>query len=609
MRHFATFALLVVGVAPSAWSQEVGPPKTLDAADLVNVPDWVAGLEARFTQIHNPILVAYAKAKLASLICPLVPISGKTLFRESFVDLRNLPSGGFDDSPTVLPVSSFTALWKLVVPPASKCDANAVFVDPGVNRRIESDRLEANARLSRAQITADVDRATQLLDAALSVTDPGDTLQHRAFVRLREIQTGRKLQSPRTAPANLDISLLTAALLRLASSAPDVSDRFFQQALTSTLASPPGPAELAELGRYLFLPSTAGNMELELLHRVGGSSFPDLLAPRSDVDPDMLPAYLGIARGLFRDKDLRDVDPVAAYALAYQLLPKTATLGEAGAEDEMRNAVRDLEAKVGSNGPLVRAAVSPALLPQPSIDGPRREYWLVVRTHSHLVAGRFEEARGVIREFNSVVLRRRVGDLIDFAETAASLKGKEPGWVLSRTSALPQGVKRSLLYAADASVANEKVVALQALQMGAKDVSTFPPPLRACVFSALAAAAIHVDRDQAYRLLDSVIKAENDVAATSDREGFSPSSESSDDASYVRCGVGEAYEAVDTKQGLVYFRLQAGNLPAVSLAEFLGRSQELDFDRLQATVLGLHDDAQLAAALISLAESRLRSAK
>jgi hypothetical protein len=567
--------------------------------------EWATGLRGRLNQIHNPAVRTYGGARLAELVCGVSKEAGSELFRQAVMDLRNLPTNAFDDSVRLLEAPSFTALWKLIVPAAGRCDPETIWNSDLLNSRKTKERPRANGWLTQSMAATNPDRAAQLIAAALSVTDPGDTSQHKAFL----VQLRIKLPILDGPPANLDLGLLSRALIKLAANAPDLADQLFEEAVKSVIAPPTGPGELAELAPYLFLaPADVDNPEpndARALVRLGGSSFLNLMATRATAQPDAIAAYLNAAMRLFTDTVSQKADPLGAYALAYQMLPKAVEFAPdlAGV---IQATVSNLEAQLGGAAAGVRDAVGVAPTAATLESGPRREFWLVGRVRSELAAGHFAAARAVAENLNNPSVHRQVRSLIDVEEVSQSLKGKDAEWALSRTSALPPGVKRSLLYAADAAAATDPTSALQALHMGLKDAESFPPPPRACALAALATASLPVDRDEAMTILNRLVVAQNDVGASSEREGFDPKAESFNDNPFIRCGVRGVYEVVDTRNGQQRFPLRLPKVSVYTLNDFIKQDSPLEFQRLEAAVLNLRDDLYLSRGLLALVELRLK---
>ncbi len=120
----------------------------MDAEPLSRV-----ALRGRIQRMTNPVVVAYTMGSLASLVCAHDKIAGSALFSDALRSLDNLPESAFSQrGTTVLPVSSFSGLWKFVMPAALKCDPalDRPEVRERAKVRMDAERRQANATLARA---------------------------------------------------------------------------------------------------------------------------------------------------------------------------------------------------------------------------------------------------------------------------------------------------------------------------------------------------------------------------------------------------------------------------------------------------------------------------
>src|SRR5215475_11668420 len=159
-----------------------------DANKRRDALEWTVALRGRMTQMANPVVRIHGIASVARLVCPLDPVAASGLFREAITSLFNIGSGAFGErSTTVLPVGSFSGLWKYVVPAALKCDPglSSTAQNQQARERMNAERIGANATLNRAygmlspELVLDkadlLDRAAQVARGALEAGDP-DTL-------------------------------------------------------------------------------------------------------------------------------------------------------------------------------------------------------------------------------------------------------------------------------------------------------------------------------------------------------------------------------------------------------------------------------------------------
>jgi hypothetical protein len=138
--------------------------------------EWAVALRGRFAEMHNPVIVSYGLGRLASLVCAKDRTAGAGLFREALTRMNTLPDRAFIDTGPVLPISSFSGLWKFIMPEAVRCDPalNTFLNTDRIQARISGERRKANYNLSTARSIVDLqpDRAAQLADAAMAASDP-----------------------------------------------------------------------------------------------------------------------------------------------------------------------------------------------------------------------------------------------------------------------------------------------------------------------------------------------------------------------------------------------------------------------------------------------------
>jgi len=98
--------------------------------------EWALALRGRFREMHNPVVSTYALGRLASLVCAKDRTAGSGLFREALTRVNMLPDRAFSETGPVLPVSSFSGLWKFINPEALRCD-------PSLGGFLNLDRIRA----------------------------------------------------------------------------------------------------------------------------------------------------------------------------------------------------------------------------------------------------------------------------------------------------------------------------------------------------------------------------------------------------------------------------------------------------------------------------------
>src|ERR1035437_7859383 len=136
----ALAALLACGGADFAQDAN----KTRDALE------WTVALRRRMAHMTNPVVRVHGIANVARVVCPLDPVAASALYREAIASLFNISSSAFSERrTTVLPVASFSGLWKFVVPAALKCDPGLASAaqNQTAQERLDAERAGANATL------------------------------------------------------------------------------------------------------------------------------------------------------------------------------------------------------------------------------------------------------------------------------------------------------------------------------------------------------------------------------------------------------------------------------------------------------------------------------
>ena len=166
---------LLLAFACAAFAQDAD--KTRDALE------WTVALRGRMAQMANPVVRVHGIASVARVVCPVDPVTASGLYQDAITSLFNVPSSAFGErGTTVLPVASFSGLWKYVVPAALKCDPDLASAakNQQARERLDAERAAANSTLSRAYgllssslDKADMlDRAAQVAAGALEAGDP-----------------------------------------------------------------------------------------------------------------------------------------------------------------------------------------------------------------------------------------------------------------------------------------------------------------------------------------------------------------------------------------------------------------------------------------------------
>ncbi len=531
----------------------------------------------------NPVVTTYGIASLAAILCTADKSIGAGLFREAIADLNNVPDDIFRDSGKVLPVATFSGLWKVVMGPGAKCDAALPQPSDHAREKRESERRQASAFLEQAKFTDDYDRAAQLAMAALETGDP----------------------------YQLDVASITGFLIQFRVPAPELADDVFERAIAfATEGLVPNVDALADLGNYLFLaPAFVGKSEPVLnrtTYTVSGSSFSNWQGDHDNTNPDMVTAYIGAVADLFSNNaNAASLDPVAAYATVFQLLPKARdlTLGDA---DTLQKVLDQMQTQYPSAAAAVEARLGAE---PPSVANQSTFAHLMAQIRAAIAAGQFAQARDLLADVDGVTTRSQIGSLIDFSEAAYAIRGKDSDRVLALAGRLSGGVKRSLLFAGVAATAANRLTAIMALHLGMKDAELLSYEQRIAFLSALAASSLQADRDEAQAVLNLLISSSNDDATSPRKSRFDPKDSGPFDSRRVLFGSGGFIETVQAAHGRQNFSLKVTGVSAYSLEAFIAQAKAMDFMQLEATVEGLHNELQLTRAYLALAQLRLKAAK
>ena len=277
-----------------------------DANKARDALEWTVALRGRMAQMSNPVVRVHGIASVARLVCPIDPVAASGLFRDAITSLFNIGTGAFGErSTTVLPVASFSGLWKYVVPAALKCDPtlSSTAQNQQARERMNAERTGANSTLGRAY---------GMLSPEL-VLDKADMLDRAAQVARGALEAGD--------PDTLDTDLLSRLLSRLCENAPDLSDDLFSRSLDFVMsATVPSPDSLQDLARFLFTaPNLVDESEEDQPHKsiqVNGATIEDLTATRNSANPDNIQALIESTLKLLANPTAENRNPVVAYALA-----------------------------------------------------------------------------------------------------------------------------------------------------------------------------------------------------------------------------------------------------------------------------------------------------
>ena len=334
MSRIVALSMLLLTVRLQA--QEDDPAAVNEKNNL----EWAMGLAGRFQKLHDPVVATYAISQLGGLVCAHDREAGAGLFRESLVRLRNLTPTSFTSARHRLPLPSFTSMWNYLTPKATKCA-------PELNDLIDSERAQAKMQEEKQQANDDVrtaysvldvdrnpDRAAQLVETALSVSDP----------------------------TFLDIPAVTLFLSHLRDKAADVSGDLFPEVLDFIASTKqPSPGLLLELGKYLFTApryvEAQDVLQQSDVRQVGGSSIANFVANRMSSSSDDIHDYIDAALKVLTASNDPYYDPVAGYAVGYQMLSKVDDFAPEDAE-KLRSALPQIEQQAGASASQVQNAVA-----------------------------------------------------------------------------------------------------------------------------------------------------------------------------------------------------------------------------------------------------------
>jgi hypothetical protein len=575
-----------------------------DTNKLRDALEWTVALRGRMTQMSNPVVRVHGTASIARLVCPLDPVAASGLFRDAITSLFNVSSNAFGErSTTVLPVGSFSGLWKYVVPAALKCD-------PGLASTAQNQKAKERLDAERAGANATLRRAYGMLSPDL-VLDKADMLDRAAQVAGGALEAGD--------PDTFDTDLLSRLLSRLCERAPDLSDDLFVRSLDFVLsANVPSPDSLQDLARFLFTaPNLMDEPDEDQPHKsvpIGGATVEDLTATRNSANPDNIQALIEATLKLLANPSAVNRNPVLSYALAYQLLPRARDLMPDHVA-ELQTEIAEFEAANPTVASQVQAALGTTQNPDPESGDPAtRNFWLTGQVQNAIAAHQFDRARQLLARIDDLPVRGQISALITFGEAAYAIENKSDQ-AIGIANLLKPGIKRSLLYISMISTSPNRDAALQLLPLAAKDIAPLPAEQRVRLLSALAAALVRADTEAAFGVLNQLIAAYNDVRANprrgrfdpaSVRRTFNPRSDANSDSALILPGNRGFYEAVQGERGRHNFGLRVPGASAFTLTTFLASAGQLDPDRMAAAVLGLRDETTQSAAWVSLAALRLK---
>jgi hypothetical protein len=588
-------ALVLALMANSAAQENGAVSKNVQNERVV---EWAVGLGGKFGQLHDPVVATYATGRLAETVCKRDPVAGAELFRNSLGRLRSLTPAAFGSARHKLPVPSFTTLWKTLTTAAAKCspDLQQLADAEHAKAKMQDERQQAPENLGQAMnsLTSDPDRAAQLARTAMATSDP----------------------------IGLDIPTLTFFLSNLRDRAGDVADELFPDVLDFIASAPqPSPGRLLELGKYLFtapqyreVPDVQQSSET---YTVGSTPIANFAANRKSASSDDIRQYIEAALKVLTATNDPYYDPVAAYAIGFQVVPKAEDVAP-DLVDKLREALVPVMELAGGSVAKVQAAIGASQVADPEGgEGPRNRDRLVSRVLAAASAKKFAEARDLLTSVDDMVVRSQVGPLIDFAEATAALERKDVQWAFSLANGIRPGVKRAFLYVGLTAAARDRGEALGYFGLAIRDAELLPAEQRMVITAALTNVMLRVDPESGMSTLNLFVKAAND-AYSSPREGrfdpqvfrkHSPLSEATTftDSSLILANSRCLCEIVDTGRGRHSFTLKVPGVQATQLDAVVRNATGADTEHLEAALSSLRDETLMASGLNALAGLRLRN--
>jgi hypothetical protein len=383
-------------------------------------------------------------------------------------------------------------------------------------------------------------------------------------------------------------------------------------------ANVPSPDSLQDLARFLFTaPNLVDEPDEDQPHKnvqISGATVEDLTATRNSANPENIQALIEATLKLLASPNAVNRNPVVAYALAYQLLPRARDLTPDRVA-EFEKAMVELETAYPDIAAQVQAALGAAQNPDPESGDPAiRNFWLTGQVQRAIAAHQFDRARQLLTRIDDLPVRGQINALITFGEAVFAIENKSDQ-AIGMVNLLKPGIKRSLLYISMISTSPNRDAALQLLPLAAKDIAPLPAEQRVRLLSALAPGLIRADSEAAFGVLNQLIAAYNDARANprrgrfdpaSVRRTYNPRSDANSDSALILPGHRGFYEAVQGERGRHNFGLRVPGVNAFTLTALLAASGPLDPDRMAAAILSLRDETTQSAAWVSLAALRLK---
>jgi hypothetical protein len=348
---------------------------------------------------------------------------------------------------------------------------------------------------------------------------------------------------------------------------------------------------------------------------VGTTSVANFTANRRSSSSDDIHEYIDAALKVLTATNDSYYDPVAAYAVGYQMLSKVDDYAPEDAE-KLRNVMPQIEQQAGSAISQVQNAVTGTGMADPEGGEGARQQNHIVRLVFGMIDGKhFPEARERLQKIDDPSIGSQIRTLIDFGETTAAIGKRDAQWAFTLSNPIRGGVKRALLYAGMTASARDREEALSYLGLGLYDTELLPAEQRMVTTKALMNAILDRDLDNGILALSLFVRAAND-AYTSPHKGrfepdvvrkiYSKSATAFTDSALILANRRCLCEVVDTGRGRHTFALK---VPGVETATFAGAIPKLslvDVQRLEGILAGIRDENVMSSQLNILAALRLR---
>ncbi len=539
-------------------------------------------IAGRLRALREPVTAAHGLSRLGALVCPRDHAAGVALFRDVAARVDILEPRSFLNATRPLPVPSFTALWRSAGAAAVACDA-ALAPDFETQRnqaKMADERRLADEMLRRAKprIENNPDRAAQLMDAALSVSEP----------------------------ETLDMEQFTLLLSELRERAPELADERYTDALEFIAAArEPNPAALMELGNYVFVSCKYRDDPDKEQHgetvTAGSSRVAKFNCIRRSANLDDVRQFADAAVKILEATPGRFYDAAAAAAITRQLL-RSGWLADRELLDKLKAAYTSLAMRPDTTLATVLSALE---LGQPNLSAieataPDTGMPAVIAAAQ---AKRFGDARELVKRVNDAAARRFAAELVDFAESADAISRKDLAWATVLANGLRPGVKRAMLYAGIAAAAPTREAVFETIQLGLKDIADLPSEQQMFLLAASGIAAFRLDPDTGAFLLGEYVRAANDAYAEPRKRQRKVGTQvgpgrATSTTLYNRRGLAEV---IDDGAARYRFALQTPGVTSLTLEALIAAGRRAEPARLEANVLSFKSETQLAAGLIELA--------